>query len=48
MRHFHRFRIRTTWKCVRREVPNYLKNAVVIISEMGLRPHKEFMLMKKP
>jgi len=27
--------------------PNYLKHAVVIISEMGLRPYKELMPMKK-
>ena len=27
--------------------PNYLKNAIVIISEMGLRPYKELMPMKK-
>jgi integrase len=27
--------------------PSYLKNAVIIISEMGLRPYKELMPMKK-
>jgi integrase len=27
--------------------PNYLKNAIVIIAEMGLRPYKELMPMKK-
>jgi len=27
--------------------PNYLRNAVVIISEMGLRPYKELMPVKK-
>jgi integrase len=27
--------------------PNYLKNAIVIISEMGLRPYKELMPMRK-
>ena len=27
--------------------PNYLRNAIVIISEMGLRPYKELMPMKK-
>jgi integrase len=28
--------------------PNYLKHAMVIISEMGLRPYKELMPMLKP
>jgi len=28
--------------------PKYLRNAIVIISEMGLRPYKELMPMKKP